>query len=216
MPSRVFRWVAYLSAATCGPSAESHPHRRSTIRWSTEVSVREQVDPNECAPRTGSRVRVGGEATAQHGRPSGRLWVPAMRKPHAVATRPACFAGPVGRLRPILWTPRPSVGFGARQVLRTTPELCSGLLRSHPCACTPDFAGFARLGSALGPGESPRERQPFGRALRNPPKWAAAISSGCLRIRFQSSCRFPYSYRVTTSFELPYTDSRNPPYLRMY
>ena len=33
----------------------------------------------------------------------------------------------------------------------------------QPCACTPNFAGFARLGSALGPGESPRERQPFGR-----------------------------------------------------
>ena len=75
---------------------------------------------------------------AQHGRPSGRLWVPAMRKPHAVATHPPdrralrALALSVGILRPILWTPRPSVGFGARQVLRTTLVLAHPTLRALP------------------------------------------------------------------------------------
>ena len=141
------------------------------------------------------------------------LWL-TLRLP-TVATANRLTFTPFGR--PWCCRARPAHQFpGENQRLSCEPGVGFGARRKQPCACTPNFAGFARLGSALGPGESPRERQPFGRVLRNPPKWAAAISSGCLRIRFQSSCRFPYSYRVTTSFELPYTDSRNPPYLRMY
>ena len=160
------------------------------------------VQGRGCAARAtlGPALGPGDAQTPRRGHPTGVLCGPSL-------SRSGDFALFSGR-------PARALALGPGRSYGPPPNPVS-LPYGQPCACTPDFAGFARLGSALGPGESPRERQPFGRALRNPPKWAAAISSGCLRIRFQSSCRFPYSYRVTTSFELPYTDSRNPPYLRM-
>jgi len=68
--------------------------------------------------RSGARLRSTGDPRAGFG--SRRCANPTPWPPDRRALRALALA--VGRLRPILWTPRPSVGFGARQVLRTTPE----------------------------------------------------------------------------------------------
>ena len=67
----------------------------------------------------------------------------------------------------MLRPPHPERPSGVRRLLRfaTQPSAHAGCsLRSppsagRPCAYTPDFAGFARLGSALGPGELQARRR---------------------------------------------------------
>ena len=89
------------------------------------------------------------------------LWL-TLRLP-TVATANRLTFTPFGR--PWCCRARPAHQFtGENQRLSCEPGVGFGARRKQPCACTPNFAGFARLGSALGPGESPRERQPFGRA----------------------------------------------------
>ena len=110
---------------------KDHTDRGQGRAWAHSCErVSEQVDPNECAPRTGSRVR----GSAHPRRPS-----PVLRRPHAPDVPPDRCALRRGSLRP---PPGESASSPLHVVRRARPA------HKHP----------ASLGSALGPGElqSPR------------------------------------------------------------